>query len=63
MRVVFDTNIWISYLIGNSLEFLDDAIIDDEITILFSNELFDEFMSVARRPKFSELFDEKKYKT
>ena len=58
MRVVFDTNIWISYLIGKTLKELDDVILNKKITILFSDELLDEFITVLRRPKFHKYFSE-----
>lgn len=56
MRVVIDTNIWISFLIGQSLTGLSEAIIADRITILFSDELFGELIEVLQRPKFKKYF-------
>jgi len=56
MRVVIDTNIWISFLIGKTLIGLRDAIISGRITILFSEELFAEFIEVLQRPKFKKYF-------
>ena len=48
MRVVIDTNIWISFLIGKTLIGLRDAIISGRITILFSEELFAELIEITR---------------
>ncbi len=56
MRVVIDTNIWISFLIGKTLIGLKDAIISGRITILFSEELFAELIEVLQRPKFKKYF-------
>ncbi len=56
MRVVIDTNIWISFLIGKTLIGLRDAIISGRITILFSEELFAELIEVLQRPKFKKYF-------
>ena len=56
MRVVIDTNIWISFLIGKTLIGLRDAIISGRITILFSEELFAELIEVLQRPKFKNTF-------
>ena len=56
MRVVIDTNIWISFLIGKTLIGLRDAIIFGRITILFSEELFAELIEVLQRPKFKKYF-------
>ncbi|MFQ5639988.1 MAG: putative toxin-antitoxin system toxin component, PIN family [bacterium] len=39
-RVVIDTNIWVSFLIGKVLSGLEDLIIDNRIQILLSDELF-----------------------
>lgn len=57
MRVVIDTNIWISFLIGKSLTGLSDEIISGRITVLFSDELFAELIEVLQRPKFKKYFN------
>jgi uncharacterized protein len=56
MRIVIDTNIWISFLIGKSLSGLTDAIITNRIQILFSEALFSELLEVLQRPKFKKYF-------
>lgn len=56
IRVVIDTNIWISFLIGKTLSGLRAHIYNDHVTILFSEELFDEFIEVVHRPKFNKYF-------
>ena len=56
IRVVIDTNIWISFLIGKTLAGLSEAIISDKIKILFSEELIDELIEVLQRPKFEKYF-------
>jgi putative PIN family toxin of toxin-antitoxin system len=56
MRVVIDTNIWISFLIGKSLVGLSDAIIANHVQILFSDHLFSELLEVLKRPKFQKYF-------
>ena len=56
LRVVIDTNIWISFLIGKTLSGLKEAIIQDEVCLLFSEELFEEFLTVVQRPKFARYF-------
>ena len=40
LRVVIDTNIWISFLIGKSLAGLNKAVINDQVIVLFSDDLF-----------------------
>lgn len=56
LRVVIDTNIWISFLIGKSLAGLTDAIITDRVQVLFSEDLFSELLEVLQRPKFKRYF-------
>ncbi len=56
MRVVIDTNIWISFLIGKSLAGLTDAIITNRVQVLFSDDLFSELHEVLQRPKFKKYF-------
>jgi putative PIN family toxin of toxin-antitoxin system len=57
-RVVVDTNIWISFLIGKSLNGLSKAIISNQIIVLFSDDLFRELIEVLNRPKFKKYFSE-----
>lgn len=56
IRVVIDTNIWISFLIGKSLAGLTDAIINNRVQVLFSDDLFSELLAVLQRPKFKKYF-------
>lgn len=63
MRIVIDTNVWISYLIGGYLrETLDNKILSNEIKILFSEDMLKEFFEVVSRPKFKKIFSEKRIK-
>ena len=58
LRVVIDTNIWISFLIGKSLIGLSQVIISSQIIVLFSDDLFRELVEVLNRPKFKKYFSE-----
>ncbi len=58
IRVVIDTSIWISFLIGKTLSGLYEAIINDKIKVLFSGELFEELVEVLQRPKFERYFSQ-----
>lgn len=55
-RVVIDTNLWISFLLAKDFRKLDKMFADDRLVLLFSQELLDEFVEVARRPKFRKYF-------
>jgi predicted nucleic acid-binding protein len=48
MRLILDTNLWISFLISNRYEKLDRLLLVDKCTVLFSQELIEEFVAVAR---------------
>lgn len=55
-RAVIDTNIWISFLIGKSFDDLEDILIRNEFTVLYSKELIEEVFEVINRPKFIRYF-------
>jgi hypothetical protein len=55
-RVIIDTNLWISFLLTKDFSKLDNLFADQRIRLLFSQELLDEFVEVARRPKFKKYF-------
>lgn len=58
-KVILDTNLWISFLISNNYTFLDNFIETKKIQLVFSNELFTEFIAVTQRPKFKKFFTPK----
>lgn len=58
IKIVVDTNIWISFIIGRSLDFLIKAIKTKTVEVFFSQELHDELFSVLTRPKFQHLISE-----
>ncbi|OGU56803.1 MAG: putative toxin-antitoxin system toxin component, PIN family [Ignavibacteria bacterium GWF2_33_9] len=55
-RIILDTNLWISFLITQDFDFLDNLIVSGKIKLIFSKELIEEFISVASRPKFKKYF-------
>jgi putative PIN family toxin of toxin-antitoxin system len=55
-RVVIDTNLWISFLLTKDLTKLDTIIAVQELTLIFSQELIDEFVEVTQRSKFRRYF-------
>jgi uncharacterized protein len=56
MRLILDTNLWISFLISSNYEKLDNLLFDQKCTLLFSHELLEEFITVAKRPKLKKYF-------
>jgi hypothetical protein len=56
LRVILDTNLWISYLISKRLRKIDALFEENGVTLIFSDELMEEFLEVAQRPKFGKYF-------
>ena len=56
IKIILDTNVWISFLITKDFKKLDSLIKKGKIQLLFSNELLEEFISVAQRPKLKNYF-------
>ena len=55
-RIIIDTNLWISFLITKDFTKLDEIIFSRQAFLVFSQELLDEFLEVAKRPKFRRFF-------
>lgn len=55
-RVIIDTNLWISFLITKNYSRLDKILSEKFVTLLYSQDLIDEFIEVAQRPKFKKYF-------
>lgn len=56
-KVIIDTNLWISFLIGQkSLLFVRRLLTDESITVVMTEILRSEILNVASRPKFSKYF-------
>ena len=60
IKVIFDTNLWISYLIGKQLSKLSGALSDQQIQIVLTPQLREEFFEVTKHPKFEKYFKRKK---
>ncbi len=55
-RIIIDINLWISFLISKDFTSLDEVIFSKRGILVFSQELLDEFLDVANRPKFRKFF-------
>jgi len=55
-KIILDTNLWISFLITKDYSFLDKYIENGKATLIFSDELIREFLTVAKRPKLQKYF-------
>ena len=58
-RIIIDTNLWISFLLTKKFAFLDKLMEKNKVRLLFSQELFDEFLEVIKRPKLQKFFSGK----
>ena len=56
IKVIFDTNVWISFLIGKRLAILKDYIADGRISIIVTQQLLTEIREVTSRPKLKKYF-------
>lgn len=55
-KLIIDTNIWISFLIGKSLKGLQYFLQDNRFQIITSNEQISELVDVLSRPKIQKYF-------
>lgn len=58
MKVLFDTNLWISFMIGKRLSSLADVLCRHEVEVYVSEQLLSEIRVVLARPKFDKLISE-----
>ena len=56
IKVIFDTNVWISFLIGKRLSFIKKYISSGEITIIITEQLLNEIKEVPSRKKLKKYF-------
>ncbi len=59
LKIIIDTNLWINFLITRRLVDLDPFFKDERLVLVFSKELVEELVEVARRPKFRKYFTER----
>jgi hypothetical protein len=57
-KVIFDTNIWISYLIGRQLSSLTELLSERKIELVLSEQLLTELKEVTSRKKFQRYFNQ-----
>ena len=59
-RIIIDTNVWISFLIGKELQNLKDLIVNDDIKIISTDQLTNEIKLVTSRDKLKKYFNQDK---
>ena len=58
IKVIFDTNIWISFLIGKRLASIKEFISNGKIQIVLTEQLITEIELVTQRPKLQKYFNQ-----
>lgn len=56
LKVVIDTNIWISFLIGKKLSGLQSLLSSGKVQLVLCQELIEEIYQVTQRPKLAKYF-------
>lgn len=56
LRLVIDTNLWISFLISKSFQKLDEILLNSSVKICFSYELLSELHESTSKPKLAKHF-------
>lgn len=62
VKVIFDTNVWISFLIGKRLSKIKQYISDGSITIITTEQLLTEIKIVTNREKLKKYFPKESVK-
>lgn len=56
IKVIFDTNVWVSFLIGKRLAGIKDLIVNERIQIIYTEQLILEIVRVTKRLKLIKYF-------
>ena len=56
IKVIIDTDLFISFLIGKKLQGLKELLIDFRIELIFAEQNIQELKMVSQRPKFKKYF-------
>lgn len=62
VKVIFDTNVWISFLIGKRLAKIKHHIADESITIVITEQLLTEIKTVTSRDRLKKYFPKESVK-
>ena len=56
LRIIVDTNLWISFLLSKRFNFIDKLLDSGKLELVFCSELLSELIEVASRPKLRKFF-------
>ena len=60
IKVIIDTNLWISFLIGKQLASLKPLLVEKTVQPILSEQLLQEIILVTQRPKLQKYFPQSK---
>lgn len=60
IKVIIDTNLWISFLIGKQFGSLKPLLVEGMIQPVLSQQIFEEITLVTQRPKLQKYFSSEK---
>jgi uncharacterized protein len=60
IKIIIDTNLFISFLIGKRLVGLKQALVQSNVQLIFSEQNIEELITVTRKLKFRKYFDTNK---
>ncbi|MCL2417481.1 MAG: putative toxin-antitoxin system toxin component, PIN family [Bacteroidales bacterium] len=58
MKIIIDTNLWVSFLIGKKTSVLESLLSNANLTIYVCDNLLDEFKRVVEKPKIQKYIPE-----
>ncbi|MFM2063352.1 MAG: hypothetical protein RLZZ507_3022 [Cyanobacteriota bacterium] len=56
IKIIIDTNLWISFLIGRELAELKNLLVDEKVKVVISEQILEEIKLVTQRPKLQKYF-------
>ena len=56
LKLIIDTNLWVSFIISNKQSLLDPFLFTEEARLLFSTELFTEIQQTITKPRLKKYF-------
>jgi len=59
VKIIVDTNLWVSFLIGKNLSILENLLSNPNLSIYVCDNLLDEFRRVVEKPKIQKYISEK----
>ncbi len=59
LKLVIDTNLWISFIISNKLNLLDPLLFAGDARFIFSVELISEIKETMAKPRLKKIFGQR----